>query len=78
MDRSRFAGCQRFCRCRLTGMLRNSIAATKSAQGLNGLRKKSMLPIDCRPQRLKPVLFSINYVRPKGRTLQKLEFFRSL
>jgi len=42
------------------------------------LRKKSPLPVDRGPQRLKPDLFSINYVRPKGRTLQQPEFFRSL
>jgi hypothetical protein len=36
------------------------------------------LRVNCGPQRLKPNLFSINYVRPEGRTLQKPEFFRSL
>jgi hypothetical protein len=37
-----------------------------------------LLRVDCGPQRLKPNLLSINYVRPEGRTLQKLEFSRSL
>jgi hypothetical protein len=36
------------------------------------------LPVARGPQRLKPDLLSIHYVRPKGRTLQKLKFFRSL
>jgi hypothetical protein len=40
--------------------------------GFTVLRKKSLLPVDSGPQRLKPDLLSINYVRPKGRTLQKL------
>ncbi len=40
--------------------------------------EKSLLPVDRGPQRLKPDLFSINYVRPKGHTLQQPEFFSSL
>ena len=40
--------------------------------------RKSPLPVDRGPQRLKPDLIAINYVRPKGRTLQQPEFFRSL
>jgi hypothetical protein len=47
-------------------------------QGLKRLRKKSLLRIESGPQRLKPDLFSISYVRAKARTLQKPEFFRSL
>ena len=43
----------------------------------NRLRKKSLLRIESGPQRLKPDLFSISYVRAKARTLQKPEFFRS-
>jgi hypothetical protein len=46
--------------------------------GIESLQKKSRLRVDSGPQRLKPDLFSINYVRPKGRTLQKPEFFRNL
>jgi hypothetical protein len=46
--------------------------------GLKRLRKKSLLRIESGPQRLKPDLFSISYVRAKARTLQQPEFFRSL
>jgi hypothetical protein len=49
-----------------------------NTQGLKRLRKKSLLRIESGPQGLKPDLFSISYVRAKARTLQKLEFFRSL
>jgi hypothetical protein len=30
------------------------------------------------PQRLKPISLHSSYVRPKGRTLQRIEFFRNL
>jgi hypothetical protein len=46
--------------------------------GLYRLRKKSLLRVDSGPQRLKPDLFSIRYVRAKARTLQLPEFFSSL
>ena len=45
---------------------------------LQRLRKKSRLRIESGPQRLKPDLFSIGYVRAKARTLQQPTFFRSL
>jgi hypothetical protein len=38
------------------------------------LRKKSLLRIESGPQRLKPDLFSISYVRAEARTLQQPEF----
>ena len=47
-------------------------------QGLKRLRKKSGDEWKCVPQRLKPYLFSIAYVRAEARTLQRTEFFRSL
>jgi hypothetical protein len=47
-------------------------------QGLNRLRKKSLLRLDRGPQRLKPDLFSNRYVRANARTLQRPGFFRSL
>jgi hypothetical protein len=46
--------------------------------GLKRLRKKSLLRIESCPQRLKPDLFSISYVRAEARTLQQPDFFRSL
>ena len=46
--------------------------------GLKRLRKKSGNEWKCVPQRLKPYLFSIVYVRAEARTLQRTEFFRSL
>ena len=46
--------------------------------GLNRLRKNSEQGWECVPQRLKPDLFSITYVRAEARTLQRIEFFRSL
>jgi len=46
--------------------------------GMERLRKKLLLRIESDPQRLKPDLFSISYVRAKARNLQKPEFFRSL
>src|SRR5277367_5731464 len=48
------------------------------AARLKRMRKKSLLRIESCPQRLKPDLFSISYVRAEARTLQKPEFFRSL
>jgi hypothetical protein len=46
--------------------------------GLQRLRKKSLLRVESGPQRLKPDLFLISYVRAKARTLQQPEFFRRL
>jgi hypothetical protein len=40
--------------------------------------EKGLLGGEIIPQRLKPNSFQSIYVRPKGRTLQKNEFFRSL
>jgi len=45
---------------------------------LKSLRKKSEDEWKCVPQRLKPYLFSIVYVRAEARTLQRTEFCRSL
>ena len=49
------------------GLTRAEEAAKKSGDGWK-----------CVPQRLKPYLFSIVYVRAEARTLQRTEFFRSL
>jgi hypothetical protein len=46
--------------------------------GYSRLQKNSLLRADSGPQRLKPDLFSINYVRAKARTLQQPKFFPSL
>jgi hypothetical protein len=50
------------------------VGVLERVEWLSRLRKKSLLPGDRGPQPLKPDLFSINYVRPEGRTLQKLGF----
>jgi hypothetical protein len=55
--------------------------STQFAPGIRSTKEaaeESLLRIESGPQRLKPDLFSISYVRAKARTLQKLEFFRSL
>ena len=51
--------------------LRSWALAPASKPGLKRLRKKPLLRIESGPQRLKPDLFSISYVRAKARTLQK-------
>jgi hypothetical protein len=45
---------------------------------LKRLRKKSLNLEEIIPQRLKPDLFLITYVRAEARTLQRPEFFRKL
>src|SRR5271168_661394 len=50
----------------------------EKTQGLKRLRKKVPFEEKGFPQRLKPNSLQSGYVRPKGRTLQRSEFFRSL
>src|ERR1700722_5277767 len=51
---------------------------TRVDGGLKRLRKELEDGWKCVPQRLKPYLFSIVYVRAEARTLQRTELFRSL
>jgi hypothetical protein len=53
------------------------VRSRKSA-GAKEAAEKSGDGWKCVPQRLKPHLFSIVYVRAEARTLQRTEFFRSL
>jgi hypothetical protein len=44
---------------------------------LNWLRKNARFYEESSPQRLKPNSLHGSYIRPKGRTLQRSEFFRN-
>jgi hypothetical protein len=51
-----------------------------SPEGIYGTAEQAaaerwLLPVERGPQRLQPVLFSIDYIRPEGRTHQNIAFF---